>query len=157
MELKLGVHDSTSVANAKIMTWVKQLGVARGSIVQLWFEKAILPVAEPADENTITETITKPINAARRMVNEQAAASNVSTGDLSEKMTESQQQALEQVDASAAIEVALCECSGQAGRGAGIGQEPHEGSGSMLHIMGWQHLFEKAQGSDLATFLDSPH
>ena len=42
------------------------------------------------------------------MVNEQAAASNVSTGDLSVKMMESQQQALEQVDASAAIEVALC-------------------------------------------------
>ena len=45
--------------------------------------------------------MTKPINTARRMINEHAQASNVSSGDLSVKIMESQQQALEQVDASA--------------------------------------------------------
>ena len=206
MELKLGDHDSTSVASAKIMTWVKQLGVARGSIVQLWFEKDILPVAEPADENTITETITKPINTARRMVNEQAAASNVSTGDLSVKMKESHQQALEQVDASAAIEVALCRALATGPGEAKMEEElfkclpynartmslseslaaidwlqesalykfcPLSAQAKLAEVLGsvkslmraqapcftsWGgNTFGKAQGSDLATLLDSPH
>ena len=42
------------------------------------------------------------------MINEHAQASNVSSGDLSAEMMESQQQALEQMDASAGIEIALC-------------------------------------------------
>ena len=108
VELKLAVHDATSVASGIIMTWIKQIGVQRGCIVQLWFEKDILPVAAMPQVWPIAEDITKPINTARRMINEHAQASNVSSGDLSVKMMESQQQALEQVDASAGIEIALC-------------------------------------------------
>ena len=88
--------------------WVKSAGVKNGDIEQLWFEAEIMPREEYLTEATIAASICKPINCARKMVNEQASSANVSTGDLAVKMMESQQPSLESVDPSAGIEVALC-------------------------------------------------
>ena len=62
------------------------------------------PVQDP---KSIAEAITKPINTMRRMINEQAATSVVSSGELSAKMMEAQLAGLEQVDGSAMIEISL--------------------------------------------------
>ena len=56
VELQLAVHDATSVASGMIMTWIKQIGVQRGCIVQLWFENDILPVAAMENHGTFQRT-----------------------------------------------------------------------------------------------------
>ena len=108
VQLKLPSHDAASLASSKNMCWVKSAGVKNGDIEQLWFEAEIMPREEYLTEATIAASICKPINCARKMVNEQASSANVSTGDLAVKMMESQQPSLESVDPSAGIEVALC-------------------------------------------------
>ena len=108
VQLKLAAQDAASLATMKIMTWVKSVGVAAGSILQLWFEAEILPREEFPANIEVVDSIVKPINCARKMVNEQATCANVATGELAVKMMESQQPSLESVDPSASIEVALC-------------------------------------------------
>ena len=108
VQLKVAAPDAASLARIKIMTWVKSVGVAAGSIDQLWFEASILPREDFKMKATVVASIVKPINCARKMVNEQATNVNVSTGELALKMMESQQVSLESIDPSASIEVALC-------------------------------------------------
>ena len=56
----------------------------------------------------ICQSILSPINTCRQMINEEAAASSPATGDLSLQMLMAKLAALEQVEQSAQIEVALC-------------------------------------------------
>lgn len=107
LELQLPVHNAASVARCKVMTAVKVAGVQSGCIIRLWFEAEILPLEPMMEPQSVDEALTKPINTMRRMINEQAATSVVSSGELSVKMMEAQLAGLEQVDGSAMIEICL--------------------------------------------------
>ena len=110
LDLTLTVEDAKSVAASKFLCHVKWLGVRRGLVTPLWFEREIFELEQDDIVNppAISENIIGSVNLARTMINEEASLTTPATGDVALELLKNKLPALEQIDTQAQVEVALC-------------------------------------------------
>ena len=65
VDIVLNIIDATSVAHGNIFCHIKWLGVKRGKVIALWFEKDIFDLQEEKVVPVICQSILSPINTCR--------------------------------------------------------------------------------------------
>ena len=106
ISLLITCSNSTELILLKVNCYIKERGVELGLLSQMWFETAILGDQKKYGPGVDPEHL-KPMQAARRMCNDEATAAMPASGDLAVAMMGKSLPTLLQVDASFNIEFQL--------------------------------------------------